>query len=215
MTFLAGAALPAARSTDLVTTRTADSLLVYDQIRHELHTLNPTAATIWEMLDGQRTASDVLIAARADLGSDLSLEDVQLALAALAESNLLAEPVEPDTFTGGGSRRRFLKQAGLVAVPAIVSVTAPMAAAHASTQSCDVGAFTNAECQGLSVAANNSIYLDGNKAALGQPGDVLGHCQKTWPGASTCPICVITGINQANDSKNVPHYGRSVSCSGG
>ncbi len=132
MTFQAGASLPAARSTDLVTTETADSLLVYDQDRHELHTLNSTAAAIWRLLDGQRSATDVLVAARADLGSELTLEAVQLALATLAEAHLLAQPVESTAFTAGESRRRFLKKAGIVAIPAVISVSVPLAAAHAS-----------------------------------------------------------------------------------
>lgn len=207
MTFQAGASLPAARSTDLVTTETADSLLVYDQDRHELHTLNSTAAAIWRLLDGQRSATDVLVVARADLGSELTLEAVQLALATLAEAHLLADAAESSAFTAGESRRRFLKKAGIVAIPAVISVSVPLAAAHASTCGAP-GCFTYSTCQANTIYSYNSTITDPNYFEAGVTS--FGLCCPDSP-QSGCKKCLVNG--RSSETRNgTTYYGWSVSC---
>ena len=179
MSFQAGASLPAARSTDLVTTSTADSLLIYDQDRHELHTLNTVAATVWRLLDGQRTADDVLREASADLGVALTMETVQLAVATLAEAHLLDTQVDPGTFTPGSSRRRLLKKASvLAAAPVVVSISAPLAAQANST--------TAATC-GEAVAK----YGCANECSMATEG--MLSCQQ-WQSSKPCKVCVNTSI---------------------
>jgi hypothetical protein len=179
MTFQAGAILPAARAEDLVTTETADATLVYDLTRHELHQLNGVASTIWGLLDGTRTAIDVLLEARAILGAGVTIESVRLALATLAETNLLAESIEPTAFTAGTSRRRFLKKVGMTAaIPAIISVTAPLAAGATSTS-----ASSCSEAVGKYGCANEcSIETEG-----------MLSCQQ-WQDPLPCKVCVNTAI---------------------
>ncbi len=57
--------VPAARITGLVITEAKDEVLVYDTERHHIHHLNRTSATIWRLLDGRRSMSE-LIQAGAD-----------------------------------------------------------------------------------------------------------------------------------------------------
>ena len=117
---------PAARVEHLVTTEAASELLVYDERCHHIHHLNAVSATVWRRCDGVQTVAG--IARETGYGH----ETVRLALAKLAEADLLAAEVPRELTVDSHSRRRLLKKAGIAAIPAIVSVTAPLASAHAS-----------------------------------------------------------------------------------
>jgi len=120
-------AVPVARSADLVTTESGTDVLVYDQRTHHIHHLNPTTTAVWHACDGERSVAGITTVTGAPD------ELVRLALAQLADAELLAGPLAPAVLPAGQSRRRFLKRAaGAVAVPVLVSVTAPTAAQAAS-----------------------------------------------------------------------------------
>ena len=122
--------VPAARTTDLVVTHSSDDVLVYDQQQHHIHHLNPTAATVWPLCDGRRTIVDVARAAAIDE------ETVRLALRKLDDVNLLRRSWNTAIQSNMHSRRAFFMKAavtGAVALPTIVSITAPRAAAAEST----------------------------------------------------------------------------------
>lgn len=124
----AGFAVPAARVENLVTTTSRDEVLVYDQDRHHIHHLNPTAAAVWNLCNGRRTVSEVAQAAGVD-------EDaVRLALRKLEDANLLDGPLEAGVRGSTQSRRSFMKKAAVagVAVPMIASISAPAASASHS-----------------------------------------------------------------------------------
>ena len=121
--------VPDARVANLVTTASRNEVLVYDQDRHHIHHLNATAAAVWNLCNGKRTVAQVARAAGVD-------EDaVRLALRKLADANLLDGPLEAEIRGTTHSRRSFMKKAavaGAIAVPAIVSISAPTAAQSGS-----------------------------------------------------------------------------------
>jgi len=139
--------MPMARYTDLVVTETRDQVLVYDTVVHHIHTLNLTSAAVWRLCDGQHDANDLARLASAELGIRIDEAMVRLALTQLDDAGLLEEPLPADTRMSGLSRRSFMKRSavvGAVAVPAIVSITAPMAASAQSV--CPPGSCRDVQC---------------------------------------------------------------------
>jgi hypothetical protein len=133
----AGLTVPAARVENLVTTTSRDEVLVYDQDRHHIHHLNPTAAAVWSLCNGRRTVSEVARAAAID-------EDaVRLALRKLDDAKLFDGPLEAGVRGTTQSRRSFMKKAAVagVAVPMIASISAPAASAQTSSGTCSPGSM--------------------------------------------------------------------------
>jgi hypothetical protein len=129
-------AVPAMRTHDLVTTESKDEVLVYDQEAHHIHHLNASAATVWRLCDGERTADEIAVEA------GLTQDAVKLALRTLEDAKLLDGALASE-MRGTQSRRTFAKKAGIAAIPAIVSITAPIAKAAASNHpTCDPLACT-------------------------------------------------------------------------
>jgi hypothetical protein len=120
---------PLRRTDGVITTETEDEVLVYDELRHHIHHLNPTTSLVWRLCDGTRTIDRI-----AQEGG-IELDFVTLALRELTQVHLL----EGDTSAWMGepqSRRTFLRNASMASIPAIVSVTAPKAAAAQSGGGC-------------------------------------------------------------------------------
>lgn len=120
--------VPAARVEDVVITESAGEVLVYDKLRHQIHHLNRTAAVIWRLCDGSRSVHDVAIAAGVELGAGVDTGVVRIALARLADANLFADSASSNPRGVPRSRRALLRGAAVasaVALPAIVSMTAP------------------------------------------------------------------------------------------
>lgn len=133
---------PTARTNDLVLTESGDELIVYDLQRHVLHCMEPQAARVWRACDGTRTAADVAT----ELGE--SRDTVDAILRTLAEA-LLLENAPSTESPSRASRRKLLKSAGIGA--AVISVTAPSAAAQASStcvpfNQCAQASWGNACC---------------------------------------------------------------------
>lgn len=116
---------PRARTEDLVTTETKDEILVYDQILHHIHHLDQEVTTVWGLCDGTRTITD--IARDAPLNPSL----VAYTLQELEKASLLISPA-PIGKQMKESRRNFMRKLGIASVPAIVSISAPIAKAAAS-----------------------------------------------------------------------------------
>ncbi len=124
--------VPAARTRGLVVTESKNEVLVYDLEAHHIHHLNPLAATVRRLCTGEQTMAGLAIA------SGLAEESVRIALSQLATANLLDGEVAVPRRAAGSSRRAFLRRsaiAGATAVPAIVSISAPRAAAAQSAGS--------------------------------------------------------------------------------
>jgi len=102
-----------------------DELSVYDWQRLQMHSLNPTAAQVFEMCDGQTSPEQM--AARLDTPHAEIV--VWQSLDELGKANLLQEPlVRPR----GMNRRDFVKLGSAVALASIVSIVVPRPAAAQS-----------------------------------------------------------------------------------
>lgn len=145
--------VPAARIKELVTNEVDGEVLVYDQATHHIHHLNETSAAVWRLCDGQRTLAEVARAA------GIRPETVQVALGKLADASLLRDELALDLRAPAQSRRAFMKKAAIAgAIPAIVSVTAPLAAQAASrtvrVDGCGIGG--NNTCANVSICCINA-----------------------------------------------------------
>ncbi len=102
-----------------------DELSVYDWQHLQMHSLNPTAAKVFEMCDGQTSPeqmADCLNTPHAEIVVWQSLDE-------LGKANLLQEQlVRPE----GMSRRDFVKLGSAVALASIVSIVVPRPAAAQS-----------------------------------------------------------------------------------
>src|SRR5436190_6967815 len=81
---------PAARSQGLVVEHLADETLIYDLERDEAHHLNPTAAAVFALCDGQATVEQLATEAAERLGQPVSAGAVSEAVNQLAELGLLS-----------------------------------------------------------------------------------------------------------------------------
>ena len=106
-----------------------NELCIYDWQRKEVHNLNPTAALVWELCDGQTTPQQMAqrLQAASDLDETQAEDVVWMTLEELEQAHLLeSEVVQP---AGGShmSRRTLLKQMGVAAalLPVVVTIVAP------------------------------------------------------------------------------------------
>src|SRR5207244_10936692 len=120
-----------------------DETMVYDTDANKAHCLNQTAALVWKNCDGTRSASDIAQVIAAELGAPVDQNVVWYALGQLNKYNLLSEQATIPGDFGTMSRRDFMRAvrvAAIIAVPIIISVTAPTPA-HASTRCLTSGAL--------------------------------------------------------------------------
>ena len=128
-------AVPHARITGLVVKEMGVETMVYDSDNNKAHCLNQTASLVWKYCDGTRSAADIAQLVATDLGAPVDQAVVWYALGQLNKYNLLSEQAAGPGGFGEMSRRDFMKAvkvAAIVAVPIIISATAPTPA-HAAT----------------------------------------------------------------------------------
>jgi hypothetical protein len=126
--------LPVWREADLIIRELAGETLVYDRQRHKAHCLNRPAAVVWRHCDGKRSVDELAAIVQTELGVPVGAEVVQLALARLHKCHLLQGEHPRWSDEARGSRRDFLRKLGVatVAVPVVMTIFAPTAAAAAS-----------------------------------------------------------------------------------
>lgn len=120
--------LPSPKTKDIVEQIIGDEILIYDLITNKAFSLNKTSSLVYKACDGVTTFDELK---RAHNFSD---EVIYLALDELKRNNLLADESYNSPFAGI-SRREVIKKVGLasmVALPAIVGLSAPKAAHAAS-----------------------------------------------------------------------------------
>ena len=102
-------------------------LCLYDWQRMEVHNLNLTAATVWQLCDGQTSPAQMATQLKGDLTPEQAEELVWLTLKRLEKANLLQEAVVPPARRKGLTRREVLKGLGVTAalLPVIHSIVAP------------------------------------------------------------------------------------------
>ena len=130
------------RSATTHTEQLGDEASIYEWTRTEVHSLNPTAARIWNLCDGVLT--DAEIAERLRRESDLTHADevVRFALAEFSRRHLLAG----DAGISSPSRRALLVQLGRTAalLPVVTSIVAPTALQAQSATGTATFSFTGA-----------------------------------------------------------------------
>lgn len=126
---------PVARRNDLIVEELPDEVLVYDLTTDKAHCLNRTAALIWKNCDGEKTESDIAALLQHELKTPMSAQVVTLGLEELAGYGLLQKDASAPPRVQV-SRRRLIQNLGLtaaLALPLIVSISAPAAAQAGST----------------------------------------------------------------------------------
>jgi hypothetical protein len=118
-----------ARSEELLIDTVGDELVVYDTREHAMHRLNPTAAAVWRLCDGRRTAPEIAALLSVDRPAPVDEDAVVLALEELEAAGLLEE-VEASDAEPVISRRSALKKIGVaggivLGLPLVESVLAP------------------------------------------------------------------------------------------
>ena len=119
---------PLARKDNIVIQKLENETLVYDLKENKAFCLNETSAIVWELCDGNRTATEMSDEMSKKLKTRLSEELVYLALDQLGKDGLLDSDT-PDYF-GRLSRREVIRKVGfasVVALPMISSLVAPEA----------------------------------------------------------------------------------------
>ena len=147
--------LPIARQEDLVVEEPPDEVLVYDLNTDEAHCLNQTAALILKNCDGKKSVGEIAASLQQELKSPVSDQVVRLGLEELSVHSLLKEKSWEGSTKARLSRRELVKKLGLtaaIALPVIISITAPTAAQAATVDPC---AVSSGKPQGCSCSSDN------------------------------------------------------------
>lgn len=150
---------PRARVEGVVVRELAEEVLVYDLDTHKAVCLNTTAAAVWRLCDGRRTAADIRRALEKSSGGPVPEELVWLALEQLGRDCLLDArlPARPAALAGL-SRREMIRRVGLAAaitLPAVASIVAPTAADAASCLPSGSACTNSAQCCQGSLCVGN------------------------------------------------------------
>ncbi len=109
---MARAALPNARTDQLIIEDILDETVVYDLERDRAHCLNPAARLVWRACDGRTSAGDVA-AKLGDVGLPADEAVVWMALHGLDRARLLAGPVEAPQPRASYNRREVIRALGI------------------------------------------------------------------------------------------------------
>lgn len=181
-----------ARRQGLVVQELSDEVLMYDLTRHKAHCLNRTAAFVWSHCDGLTTVGEIAKLMESEWQTPVSEDMVWLTLDKLSKADLLEERIALPPAKAGISRRSAVRQLGfgaMLAVPAVLSLVAPVAAGIASVpivcQDCvkksnGVGACPSA-CEQI-----NGRCFDNSGCGAGQ-----------LIGPSTCIACLAGGLTRS------------------
>lgn len=184
---------PTARTTDLVTERVGDELVIYDGASSEAHCLNALASAVFAAADGKTSTADLAAIASRELNETVDVPAVEQALVELQERGLV-ELLE----VGGISRRGFMQRGAAVggAVVAGSLVTSVVTPAYGATGSLPTGP----------PAGFSSLLVIIQQTSTGT---LFG---AHWPQGSSNGSSPDWGIGQANG--NCPGTAYSVASSG-
>ena len=114
------------QATNVHVERIGDELCIYDWQRKHVHSLNPTAAQVWQRCDGQTSPAEIGAALQSTLGVPNAEEVVWLTLAQLERAHLLTAAVVKPSGRRVLPRRQFFKLGMAAALlPVIHSIVAP------------------------------------------------------------------------------------------
>jgi hypothetical protein len=151
--------MPRARSEQLLIHELADEVLVYDLKRHKAHSLNETAALVWNQCNGQTTVKETARYLEEKLGTSVDERVVLFALKQLYRARLLREDeVDFAKSKARISRRELILKYGLPAaasLPLIVTLVAPTAAQGGSCLPRDASCTADSQCCSGHCRGNN------------------------------------------------------------
>jgi len=107
-----------------------DELCLYDWERKQVHALNPTAALVWQLCDGQTSPAQMAAQLRTQLRAELDMPQAEAlvwsSLQQLEQAHLLDDELTPPAGRSFLTRRQMLKMGVAVALlPVISSILAP------------------------------------------------------------------------------------------
>jgi hypothetical protein len=142
---------PRARHARLVVKELANETLVYDELSHEAHCLNETAAFVWKHCDGRTSPAEMARRLERRMRMPVSEQLVWLALRQLSKSGLLEGHLPSQSPERQISRRALIRTLGIaaaVSVPLVTSIVAPTAVSAATIVCGKAGALctTSADC---------------------------------------------------------------------
>ena len=144
--------LPEARRTGIISKEVDGEMLVYDCACDEAHCLNSLAAAVWGRCDGQTSTKQIADSLAKENNAIVDEQVVWLALAELRRSHLLEEV---SMWSGQMaamtrmSRRAAIRHIGLgvaIALPIVITITAPTAAQAGSCKHANATCATPADC---------------------------------------------------------------------
>ena len=161
---------PQSRTDGLVITRSETDVIIYDSLRHELHTLNAAAAAVWHAADGSSTLAEITAATQLDNAT------VDHTLHQLTRAGLLVNGLDVPR---SSARRRLMKKGALLSIPMIVSVSVPLAGAAASL-TCATTPFYNKDCPVVGAPCWTGGKAGAGNCGTCKPKDAsTNHCDKS------------------------------------
>lgn len=124
-----------ARNEELVIQDLPDEVLVYDLRSYKAHCLNGTAAFIWNHCDGETSAAQIAKLMEEEYKTPVREDAVWFTLDKLSKADLLEKQITLPPAQAGMSRRSAIRRLGfgaMLAVPMVMSIVTPAAAAAAS-----------------------------------------------------------------------------------
>jgi hypothetical protein len=127
---------PLSRSASgLIEKELAGELLVFDSASNKAFSLNPSAALVWRRADGKTSIEELARLVAAETGTPADTRVVEFALRALDKDGLMEHVDFCDDEDANLGRRQMFRKLGwaaalIVAVPLVLTVTAPKAQAH-------------------------------------------------------------------------------------
>jgi hypothetical protein len=141
--------LAVARRSGLVVRDLDDEVLVYDRDRDKAHCLNRSAAAVWDRCDGRTTPAQIASMLQDEFGTPIDESFVCLALNQLSRDHLLDDEIDYSKQPPKMSRRDAVRRLGLgaaVALPLIVSITAPFPVQAATCRGSGSTCNTSSQC---------------------------------------------------------------------
>lgn len=141
--------LPKALKSQLIIKEIEDEVLIYNLKTDEAHCLNRSAALVLAHCDGRTTVAEVVQLLEAEMKTLVEEDVIWFALEQLRKSNLLEEPFIAPPRMKRISRRSLLMRLGVsavVAVPFIMSITAPTAAQGATCRASGAVCTSDSQC---------------------------------------------------------------------
>ncbi len=128
---------PKARSEGILKQRTFEDLVVVDEKLDQAHTLNETAAVVFESADGSRSVEEIVDVLREKVNGEADADLVELTLDHLAGADLLVDRGPRSSDAQRQSRRRFVRKIGVMGalsmmLPVVESIASPTKDSHRS-----------------------------------------------------------------------------------